>query len=631
MAEQLTIKINGDIDDYKKKIGRVDKINDKLGSALKATAKAAAVGFVGLGSAAALAVNEARKIETITTQFEVLTGSAAQASALVKDLQEFSAKTPFQFEGIAKASQQLIGFGFQADELPEKLQRIGDVASAVGRPIDEVGFIFGQVASASKLTGERLLQFQERAIPIGPAIAKTMGVAEESVKDLVSEGKVSFEIFEKAFQSLSDEGGLAFEGMIKQSTTLDGVLSTTKDNISLLAAGVGQELLPFVKEATTQFLKFIQSLRDSDTFLNLIKGTISFTGKIILGTAEAFETLGKRIGAIMATVSEAVSAALNLNFKKAAQIFKDNSKSFREEALQIEKDYAQKSEAIDNSLYGKKDEKQKEAHQKELDAIKEQNEKKKELDQAEKDRKSEEFQSALDGLSEESEIKTEAEIESLELEAEAKKEQDQIRKIQELEDSGKHAEALVAINDLKNKKTIESNKKRLEMEKQINDANLQATQNFISAGAQLAKDGSDLQRALLSANAIISTYTAATQALASPPGPPFTFGLSASVVALGLANVARINKVKFADGGIFTGGIPGVDSINAVVQQKEIIAPVRSFDEVVEGTARERGFVKEEEGTGNGNMITVVLEPKDDLINFIQQQIIEVEIQNTGV
>ena len=129
---------------------------------------------------------------------------------------------------------------------------------------------------------------------------------------------------------------------------------------------------------------------------------------------------------------------------------------------------------------------------------------------------------------------------------------------------------------------------------------------------------------------MISTYSAATQALATPPGPPVTIPLAASVTALGLANVAKINGVKFAEGGMFKGGIPGVDSIQALVQQKEIIAPVSSFDEVVEGTARERGFVKEDE-EGGVKKIQIELIPKDDMINFIQQQIIEVELQNTGV
>lgn len=630
MAEQLTIKINGDIDDYKKSIGGVGKINKKLGEGLKVLAKASAIGFTALGTAAGFAVNEARKIETITTQFEVLTGSAAQATKTVKELQEFSASTPFQFEGIAKTSQQLLGFGFAADELPGKLKSIGDVASAIGKPMEEVGFIFGQVSAAGKLTGERLLQFQERAIPIGPAIAKTMGIAEESVKDMVSKGKVSFEDFEKAFQSLSQEGGFAFEGMIKQSTTLDGVFSTTKDNISLLAAGIGQELLPFVKQATTEFLKLVQSLRDSEKFLKGVKDVISFTSKVVLGAIEAFDQLGTIIGATFATISESVTAALDLNFKKASKIFKDNTNDLGNEILKIEEGYAEKRSAIDESLYAEKDAKQTEAQEKELVKIKEHNDKKKADDEAEKQAKDDEFEEALEGLDEKSEILTEKEVEIFEREQEAKKEREQVAKIKELKANGKHAEALVAIEKLRNKKTLEDNKKAIEQKKQIQEIELNATQNFLSAGASLAKDGSNEQKALLSANALISTYSAASQALATPPGPPYTFPLAASVVALGIANVAKINSVGFAQGGIFKGGIPGVDSINALVQKDEIIAPTSSFDEVVEGTARQRGFTKSGEN-GGGSVQEVLVGFTDNAIEIIEQKILERRALGTGL
>jgi len=46
-----------------------------------------------------------------------------------------------------------------------------------------------------------LLQLQERAIPIGPALAKTLGIAEERVREFVSKGLVDFETLRKAFES----------------------------------------------------------------------------------------------------------------------------------------------------------------------------------------------------------------------------------------------------------------------------------------------------------------------------------------------------------------------------------------------------------------------------------------------
>lgn len=100
---------------------------------------------------------------------------------------------------------------------------------------------------------------------------------------------------------------------------------------------------------------------------------------------------------------------------------------------------------------------------------------------------------------------------------------------------------------------------------------VQTTQNYISAGLALAKQGSIAQKALSIAQATVSTYTAATQALASPPGPPKTIPLAASVVALGLANVARIAGAKFANGGIVGGNSFSGDRVPARVNSGEMI------------------------------------------------------------
>ena len=188
----------------------------------------------------------AKSLENLSVGFEVLTGSAKTAGALMEELKEFSAGTPFQLQGIAESAQQLIAFGFEANTVTERLRKIGDVAAGSNSQMKEVALIYGQVAAAGKLTGERLLQLQERAIPIGSAIAKSMGVAESQVRNLVSTGKVGFEEFEKAFNSMSESGGL-FEGAIeKQSQTLSGSLSTLKDNFFLLKAEIGKAFAPSV-------------------------------------------------------------------------------------------------------------------------------------------------------------------------------------------------------------------------------------------------------------------------------------------------------------------------------------------------------------------------------------------------
>lgn len=204
------------------------------------------------------------------------------AKDTIADLLEFSATTPFQFQDIAKAGAQLLAFGVDADNVRTRLQQIGDVASAAGQPIREIADIFGKVKGEAKLTGERLNQLQERAVAIGPAIISTlegMGkgaeIAGKSVKELVAEGRVTFEVFDKAFASLSQKGGPAFEGMIKQSKTLTGLISTLKDNFSLLVIGLGNEFLPQFKEAASTTIGFLQRLQQDkalqETVIRVLK------------------------------------------------------------------------------------------------------------------------------------------------------------------------------------------------------------------------------------------------------------------------------------------------------------------------------------------------------------------------
>ena len=163
------------------------------------------------------------------------------------------------------------------------------------------------------------------------------------------------------------------------------------------------------------------------------------------------------------------------------------------------------------------------------------------------------------------------------------------------------AKRALELQKLANKNELKELQDRMELEKQIRAANIQAIGNFISAGVTLAKEGSAEQKALMVLQAIWSTYSAATQALASPPGPPFTIPLAASVVAMGIANVAKITGA--ADGGMVTSGISGsVDTEPYLLARGEIIAPAKSFDEVIEGVARQRGYVKQEEvQTNNTN------------------------------
>lgn len=241
-------------------------------------------------------VGATAQIEDITAQFTSLTGSVENAEELLKDLSEFAASTPFQLPGLSRASKTLLAFGFEQEEIIKRLQVLGDVASVTGRDVSDIALIFGQVAAAGKLTGERLNQLQESGIPVLKTLAEQLGITQGEVRNLVTKGKIDFKTFERAFNSLNKEGGIAFQGLQKRSETLSGVFSTLQDNIFLLSAEIGEELSPILKNIAVTFTDFIQQNRDlareisKNTVAFLVRGFEALS-EVVPNISSAFESL----------------------------------------------------------------------------------------------------------------------------------------------------------------------------------------------------------------------------------------------------------------------------------------------------------------------------------------------------
>lgn len=267
------------IEQFEKNIEQAKKLADSFGGEFKKSTKESSQAwntFTGVLGAevfikisravydmGASFVDSAKDIEDMTVQFEVLTGSVKTSKKLIADLQKFGAETPFEMKGISDASKNLLAYGFTASEVVPKLKQIGDVASATGTQLADVAQIYGQVAATGKITGERLNQFQEKGIPILQAIATQLGITSAKAREMISSTNgVPFATFEKAFAGLSAQGGIAFDGMIKQSKTLSGVISTAKDNVTIFAADMGAKLLPTIKQMVLFSGDLIVKLRE---------------------------------------------------------------------------------------------------------------------------------------------------------------------------------------------------------------------------------------------------------------------------------------------------------------------------------------------------------------------------------
>ena len=197
--------------------------------------------------------------------FETMLGSKSQADALMAQLIDTAATTPFEMKEIAESSKMLLAYGMAADEVNGTLIRLGDIAAGLSIPIKDLAFLYGTTMVQGRLYTQDLNQFLGRGIPLADELAKQFGKNKSEVKKLVEEGKIGFPEVQKAIEALTNEGS-KFGGLMEaQSKTIKGQKSNIED-------------------AWEQMMNEIGRSQEEN-----ISGALDITGKLI----ENWKTIGK--------------------------------------------------------------------------------------------------------------------------------------------------------------------------------------------------------------------------------------------------------------------------------------------------------------------------------------------------
>ena len=116
---------------------------------------------------AALGIRFNLTMETSRVAFGTLLGSVDEANKEIEFLYDLAARTPFEFNTLATAARQFLGWGFSIEEVNRHLTTLSDVIAAMGgdtQGIEHVIRAFGQMRSAGVVRMQDLMQLQQ-AIP----------------------------------------------------------------------------------------------------------------------------------------------------------------------------------------------------------------------------------------------------------------------------------------------------------------------------------------------------------------------------------------------------------------------------------------------------------------------------------
>lgn len=589
LREQLTQKakeLNRYIKDLDSNIGSVDSSTKKtsgsissFGSVLKG------VGFA-LGAKEVLdfagsIVTAGANIETLETQFRPLLGSTEAAKERIKELVEFSSKTPFQLPGVANASRVLETLTNGTLSTGEGLRLVGDAAAQSGEDFTNLATHVGRAYSAlssNRAAGESLARLQELGLLTGEARNK--------IEDLQKAAKGK-----EAWAVLQEELKKSNGAMEQLSETFDGKVSTMKDNWDALLVTISNSgsVLKIAKEGVDLLTESIQwwnealgggpeepaAIKSTKDLISLQKGSAYWEERLAVAREKSNNDAQiKRLEARVQNYKELITqnneefkalVKSNAEKKKQAELEKERLKN-EKEAQRIRDENAKKAEAFA--------EKQKALTEKELNTIESLK-----VDHAERLRLLMFSEDERETIAINDKYKKQ--IELFEKHKEDTKELIALRDLEtkaveraaeekRMDQKRKEQDELTRLEKEASEERIKQIQREQELKYQAASVGLRGLSNLFAQGAAKNRQYARIAKGLAIADAVANTYVAANKALATYP-PPFGGFAAAGVVAQGLVNVANIRAQKFADGGIVGGTSFGGDKVPAMLNSGEAV------------------------------------------------------------
>jgi hypothetical protein len=179
----------------------------------------------------------ASSVESLTTQFTKLLGSATAAKKRMEEITKFAARTPFEIAELAATSKLLEVMGGKLISTGDGLLLVGDAAAMAGQPIEEVGRHVGRLFSAitsGTSAGESVNRLQELGLITGATKIKFEELAAAQKKGTAA--TLTGEEALKMLQTVMRKTQGAMEAL---SNTTEGKLSNMKDNITQLKVAFG--------------------------------------------------------------------------------------------------------------------------------------------------------------------------------------------------------------------------------------------------------------------------------------------------------------------------------------------------------------------------------------------------------
>lgn len=259
---------------------------------------ATTLGQIGVGVSLAGLVKQIAQtrgeFQQLEVAFATLLQSKEKADALMSQMVELAAKTPFDLQGVASGARQLLAYGFAAADITNTLTRLGNVAAGLGLNLQDLTWLYGTTAVQGRLYTRDVMQFQSRGIDLAGELATQLGKTRAEISQMVTEGKIGFPEVQKAIESMTNEGGKFHNLMQEQSKTITGLISNLGDALDMMFNDLGKSqegVITGVLKGTISLVENYNQVLDIVAQLVVAYGTYKAALVVLTATERVHRTV----------------------------------------------------------------------------------------------------------------------------------------------------------------------------------------------------------------------------------------------------------------------------------------------------------------------------------------------------
>lgn len=353
MDTQGTIGIKATLDisemqrNVQKYVQNINMMQDHTDVASQSVAKsfsrmqAAGAAFLSIDMAKRLAsemISVYGTFQQLDIAFRTMLRNGEKAKILMGELVDFAAITPYNLTDVGQGAKQLLAYGTAADRITTELGMLGNVASGVSVPLNDLIYLYGTLRSQGRAYAVDIRQFAGRGIPIYAELAKVLNVSVGEVNSLVEAGRVGFPEVEKAFQNMTSKGGMFFNLMQEQSKSVTGQISNLQDKIQMKFNELGKSNDKFITGALDGANYLVDHYEEVGSALAVLISLYGIHKTALIAQAAAYKAFGAaENAAIFSAEAEALQSLETEEMK--AKLTKQGLKAGSEEyvrALEIE-------------------------------------------------------------------------------------------------------------------------------------------------------------------------------------------------------------------------------------------------------------------------------------------------------